>query len=545
METDNRQRNGHNAQTSGRRPAERYSEDRRTTERRSEERRTSERRTSGGSSQNRRPSEDYRQSTGGRDRQTQSSRPQNRRPSENYRQGAGERNRHTQDSRPQNRRPVREYPQGRELPEDERKRRQIEDSRRKRAYMAKKRKQKERLIRLISVLVVLLILLIAFFFFNNVRSRVYVEINQGPVDEQDFAVFGFMKCKAVSGFDEIDYTKVGEYPVTLKSCGIKHTSKVIVEDKTPPVVLGQDVKSALGNEVGAEQFVASVTDDSNVTIKYDKNPKFNKSGSQDVKIVVTDESGNSVKLTQKLTLYEDTEPPVITGVHDINAYLGDGISYKEGITVTDNISTDIQLQVDNSQVNLNEAGTYTITYQATDDAGNTTTASAVLTLEEKPEGYVEPEEVMALANDVLDEILTDDMTEGEKLTAIYDWCHRGIGYVQSDYKESWTGGAYIGLTQRSGDCYIFFSTAKALLTAAGFENVDVVKQDTSHSRHYWSMVNTSQGWYHFDTTNFRSGARFCLVTDAELDEYSHSHQESHNRDKSLYPATSTEDYQFE
>ncbi len=411
--------------------------------------------------------------------------------------------------------------------------------RRKKAELArKKRRRKVMILRSIIAAAVLLIILVVVLFTNSVKNRVYVDINTtNPVSGEDFANISFLSCEITDGAESVDYTKAGEYPVTVKSMGISHKAFVVVEDKNPPYGEAVEVRSATGTEIDASKFVTNISDESEVTVKYKNTPDFSKDGTQDVTVTLTDESGNVTEIKSSVTLYSDTEPPVINGVSDIHAYLGDSVSYKEGITVTDNMDENASLEVDNSAVNLNETGEYTIIYKATDAAGNTSTAEAKLVIEEKPEGYVEPDVVLEMANEILDSILTDDMNQAEAAQAIYRWVRGNIGYAQSEYKESWTGGAYIGFTERRGDCYIFFSTAKALLTAAGIENIDVEKQDTSHSRHYWSMINVGTGWYHYDTTNFASGAIFFMVTDAELDDYSASHNESHNRDKSLYPAT--------
>lgn len=416
--------------------------------------------------------------------------------------------------------------------------------RKQKAELARKRRRRARICRLILLVVLLVVIFGVIQFIDPVKNKVYVEINGGTVTGEDFQKLSFIKCSIAAGESEIDYTRLGEYPVTVKAMGISHKATVIVRDTTPPEGTVQNLTHAANNEIDPNDFFVSITDETAVTASYGKAPDFTKDGEQTVSLLLTDEAGNKTSFTATLTLFSDTEPPVISGVQDITVYLGDSISYKEGITVTDNSGEDIALQVDNSGVNLNEAGSYPIVYSATDSAGNTATAQATLTLEEKPEGYVEPDVVLEMANRILDEILTDDMSEGEILRAIWQWSRYQIAYTQSDYKESWTGGAYIGFTQRAGDCYIFFSTTKALLTAAGFENIDVVKQDTTRSHHYWNLVKTEQGWYHLDTTNFASGALFCLVTDAELDAYSDAHDASHNRDKSLYPATPDVDYVF-
>ena len=112
-----------------------------------------------------------------------------------------------------------------------------------------------------------------------------------------------------------------------------------------------------------------------------------------------------------------------------------------------------------------------------------------------------------------------------------------MGYIDSSEKDSWTNGAYQGFTEGQGDCFVFFATSKALLTRAEIPNIDVVKSDTSHSSHYWSLINCGDGWYHFDTTPRYGGGSFFMLTDAEILEYSEAHRDSHIFDRSLYPAT--------
>ena len=60
--------------------------------------------------------------------------------------------------------------------------------------------------------------------------------------------------------------------------------------------------------------------------------------------------------------------------------MGNSISYKKNVTVTDNCSEGLIFTVDNSAVNLSVAGTYPITYIAKDAAGNETIASANVTV---------------------------------------------------------------------------------------------------------------------------------------------------------------------
>ena len=296
----------------------------------------------------------------------------------------------------------------------------------------------------------------------------------------------------------------------------------------------------------AEELVTDITDATDVTCFFEKKPDFSKEGTVSVTVVLTDEGGNKTEVKANVQVIVDKEAPVIDGVAPLIGFIGEPISYKSTITVTDNCTKQIEAAVDNSQVDTNTEGVYPVVYSAIDDAGNEAEASTTITIKKKPENYITPEEALGEAEAVLNEITTKDMTLKEKARAIYNWARTEIGYVNTSEKDSWTNGAHQGLTERTGDCYVFFATAKALLTQAGIPNLDVVKSDTTESSHFWSLIDCGDGWYHFDTTpRYGTGDDFFMKTDAEILEYSQNHDNSHVFDQSLYPATPTEDSTIE
>jgi len=235
---------------------------------------------------------------------------------------------------------------------------------------------------------------------------------------------------------------------------------------------------------------------------------------------------------------KDTEPPVITGDDEKEVFIGDKVSYKNHVTVTDNMDDNVQLEIDSSAVNLKKAGTYPVIYKATDAAGNTATKTVKLIVKEKPVVHAKKEEVDAMADEILASILNDDMTLRRKARAIYVWVRSNIRY-DNDYENNtdWIQAAYDGFTEKKGDCYVFFGVSKELLTRAGIENMDIVKTGGGH---YWSMVNLGEGWYHYDTTPRKTGGEFFMMTDAELEAYSNKYGNSHVWDRDKYPATPLE-----
>lgn len=238
----------------------------------------------------------------------------------------------------------------------------------------------------------------------------------------------------------------------------------------------------------------------------------------------------------------DAIPPVIQGVRDFTVYAGETVSCRSGVTVTDDCDLNPVLEVDTSELNPDVPGCYEIIYTATDSAGNVSRVAALVTVLERPENYIAPDTIDAAADKLLAEILSDGMTIREQVQTIYAWARTNISYGghsdRTDYRQ--TAGHV--LNGRSGDCFGYFAVTKLLFERLGIPNIDVrkVKNFDGDSNHFWSLVSVDGGktYYHFDATpRVGDGDDFCLVTDAFLDAYSDSHKGSHNRDKSLYPAT--------
>lgn len=247
----------------------------------------------------------------------------------------------------------------------------------------------------------------------------------------------------------------------------------------------------------------------------------------------------------KTTLPADTEAPEILEIEELTAYEGDTIAYLSAVTVTDDRDPAPAVTVDSSNVDLTKAGTYEVTYTATDAAGNAAQAAAIVTILPRQEGFVDMAAIDAAADAVLASILWDGATTGEQVHAIYSWARTRISYGGHSDRTDWRQTAYTMLEEGKGDCFGFFAVTKLLFEHLGIPNIDVqkVRNYPDDSDHYWSLVSVDGGdnYYHFDATpRSGDGDDFCLVTDAFLDDYSDAHKGSHNRDRSLYPTTPEE-----
>lgn len=220
----------------------------------------------------------------------------------------------------------------------------------------------------------------------------------------------------------------------------------------------------------------------------------------------------------------DTTAPIFEGVKDIVVNLGSAVSYREGVTVTDNDDTGVTFSVDASKVDLTRLGRYEVTYTATDKRGNTASATSFVTVIEPLEDGGESsvctrEELDALCQSILDSILKPGMTDRQKAEAIYDRVAE-IKYVSGGNDRDWIGRAYTGLTTNKGDCVNYWAASKALLTMAGIPSYDIER--LGGPDHYWQIVFIDGNWYHFDACPTLKTNRFrCFLrTDSEVAAYS-------------------------
>lgn len=370
-------------------------------------------------------------------------------------------------------------------------------------------------------------------FISRAHTNITVEAGSNAPAIDNFIIEA-ADASFVTNMETLDYSKVGDYEVSLKVDGLIYKSVLHIVDTIPPEAEVHDVEGFAFVPVSADDFTVSTNDVTEVTAAFAKEPDLSYIGTQDLEIVYTDDGGNEVIKPVKLTLIEDTEAPVIEGAADLRIFIGDSVSYRKNITVSDNCPDGLVMTVDTSSVNINEEGIYPVTYTAKDLAGNT--ASVTVNLAVTPRMY-DINEVYAVADSILADIITPEMSQLEQAKAIYDYIVRHVSYISDSAKDDWVRAAYEGLVYGKGDCFVYACTAKVLLTRAGIANMDIEKIP-SKSHHYWNLVDVGDGWRHFDTTPRKDHPVIFMWTEAQMMEYSDKHYRSHNYDHSLYPVVS-------
>ena len=425
------------------------------------------------------------------------------------------------------------------LPRIERSSPRIDSRRYQMAGSARKRK----LLRRVLVPVLVIVLYAAIWIVAFETSRVYrnLSVEAGTVlhvDDflriQDQGAFFTTDSDDIVTGDSFKVRTPGEYEVYVRSGISSHKVLLDVKDTVPPELEVQSLTyytNLKDDDLTVTDFVVGTSDESEVSVEYSVQPDLTKEGPQTVFIKATDEGGNTTEAEASLYLIIDTEAPTVTA-ESWGTFIGEPIVYRQHVSVSDDIDDDPVLDIDNSQVDTENEGTYNVVYTAIDKARNVSSVTVTLTLKEHA---YDLDTLYELCDEVLDDILSPDMSKREICEAIYYWTRFHLQFAYSPEKEDWVKAAYLGLTERKGDCYIFASTAKALLTRAGIKNIDIEMIPDGDRLHYWSIVDIEDGhgWYHFDTTPIDGAPYLCLVTDEELmDSDEHS---LHVYDRSRYP----------
>jgi hypothetical protein len=369
----------------------------------------------------------------------------------------------------------------------------------------------------------------------NINKSVTIEAGSSMnITADDFKNDESYAVTIETDLNKLDISKAATHEIELNVDDKTVTAYIEVVDTTPPNAVVGNQQIWLGETPEAITFVADMAGETGLTASYKEAPDFTLTGDQSVVIVLSDESGNTIEQTVTMSVQADTEPPVLSGVADKTVYIGQTVSYKKGVAVTDNKDEKVDFQVDNSKVNLKKAGSYPLTYTATDASGNKATASVTITV---MESIISFEELTQMAQSILDQIVTEDMTQEEKAFEIYKWTRNHIAYTGHSDKSDWVAEAYRGIENAVGDCFTYFAVSQALLNQADIENMGVTRLG-GKTRHYWSLVNVGNGWYHFDSCPNKDHKESFMMTESEIDEFTLSRGNNYyTYDKSLYSVT--------
>ncbi len=221
----------------------------------------------------------------------------------------------------------------------------------------------------------------------NGKANISINVNDKYKDEKVSACYGNMfKCKKISytTFGNVDTTKIGTYKIRYratynkKSKSVTRTVKVVDKNKPKLTINTKEFSICPNGKLKNYDYKAEdnldgeITDKVNVKVEYDK-----------IVFTIQDKAKN---LTKKTFDYkkEDSEAPKITLNGKDNIYLLVGDAYnEEGVTVTDDCDDLADKVKTTGTVDTSKPGTYTITYEVSDEAGNNAKVTRTVTVYNK------------------------------------------------------------------------------------------------------------------------------------------------------------------
>ena len=315
---------------------------------------------------------------------------------------------------------------------------------------------------------------------------------------------------------------------------------MLLRDRKAPAAVVHDAVSFNGETYDILDFVDSIDDTTEVTASFVQAPDYGTDGMQEIIIRFTDEVGNYSDCSLMLEVIHDTQAPVIYGDDDVYTYWNETISYRSFVEVWDDRDEEVDLEIDNSQVDIMQVGSYDVIYKATDSTGNTSykTITFHIMAPDTDEYYLM--KANELCDRIIDQIITDDMDDLHKVWAVYDYV-RNIPYILTDYTRNYIREGYKMLSEYRGDCYGSYASVRLLLDRLGIENIPI-QTDERFTRHFWNMVSLDGGltWYHVDATNWVEWdyhPNMCMISDNRLNRISAHHNGTHMHIIEDYPAT--------
>ena len=240
------------------------------------------------------------------------------------------------------------------------------------------------------------ILLGLFFILGSGGTPVITILGDNPVTVQQDSVY--VDAGATAKDDDgprqvtttglpIDTSKIGTYKVVysvysgegqlITAERVVNVVPVVVTDTTAPVItiLGDNPATVQQGETYTDAGATAIDNvDGNVTVTSSGTVDTSTVGSYTITYTASDSAGNVATATRMVNVSKtDTTAPVITILGDNPATVQQGETYTDaGATTLDDVDGNVTV-TSSGTVDTSTVGSYTITYTASDGAGNTST----------------------------------------------------------------------------------------------------------------------------------------------------------------------------
>lgn len=192
--------------------------------------------------------------------------------------------------------------------------------------------------------------------------------------------FALVACQTTTSTTTTTTSATTTTTTTTTSTVTTTTSK----SDTAPVISGAENVTIERNSVfiPLQGVTATDAEDGDLTsqISYSGNVNPNAVGVYTATYTVMDSDGNVTVKTRTVTVvFIDRVAPLITGLAAKTIYVGEAFAPLAGVSATDTVDGSVAVQVTGT-VNIWAPGQYTLTYTASDAAGNTATQTRVITV---------------------------------------------------------------------------------------------------------------------------------------------------------------------
>ena len=227
-----------------------------------------------------------------------------------------------------------------------------------------------------------------------------------------------------------------EFGWTLASAPNVSVEKLHSESvNTPPVIIAENKTIVQGSEFDYRKDVSATDiEDGDLTKEIEvveETVKVDEPGTYEVTYKVTDKNNQTTTKTITVTVTENKKP-VITA-EDKEVIQGRKLDELEGVSATDEEDGPVEVKVKDNTVNLEEPGSYTITYEATDSYNQTSEKTITVTVlkDEAPVINAEDKTItQGTKFKPLDGVTAEDKEDGEI---------KEIEVVTNEVKENKTG----------------------------------------------------------------------------------------------------------
>ncbi|MBQ4289104.1 MAG: transglutaminase domain-containing protein [Clostridia bacterium] len=297
--------------------------------------------------------------------------------------------------------------------------------------------------------------------------------------------------------DVINGSPVGEYRIVSRDGRQSCDCTVKVVDTTPPELELNKVKVYVGEAVRKSAFVKSTEDISGeVTTTIVTKTDTSKAGTYTIKVEAKDASGNVTTKETTLEVVKDTVPPKFSGLKELSVKKNSTPDYRKGVSAKDEKDGNVDFSYDAGNVDTGKAGTYYVTYTATDKAGNKASQKRKIIVNHDK----------ADTDELVASIASGLSSSPEAIR----------NYVKNNvkYSSNWGGDdpIWYGFKNKSGNCYVHAQCFMAILRKKGIPCKLIW---TTNKTHYWVMVQVGGSWKHMDATPSSLHGRYLYMNDAQ------------------------------